>query len=524
MVAVRCWPLWRGLSPIMKPVTAARAAIVGVVLGSPAVVAFFSGGYFDRPRLWVGIAAWLAAAVAAIVCIRPWPRTRAAWLAVGGLAALTVWTIISIAWAPLRDAAQADAQRTLLYLGGVLAGIAVLRDRGMARATEPVLAFGALIVICEGLSERVFPGLFSLSHGISAAGRLTQPLTYWNAMGIVGAMAFVLFVRLAGDPSRPRLLRLAATAAGPPVALGVYLTLSRGALLAAAIGLVVLLLLVPKREQAGATVLMLIGAIPPVVAGVALSGVRTMHGTLGHREAEGLVVLVVLLVSMAVNAGAMQRLLRWGPIARAPRGPNPTIRRLAVGGVLVVAVATAVAFIAAATSRVEIDPTQASTAATTRLASTETVRGNFWSVAGSAFGAHPIRGVGAGGFETEWRRQRTILYSTRDSHSLYLETLSELGLVGMLALLTLIAGVALCARRAFSLDPGLSVGWIAVVSAWAVHAGLDWDWEMPAVSLFVFALVAAIVAQADAASVPASARVAVRTSSEMTAVAGGVES
>jgi uncharacterized membrane protein YhaH (DUF805 family) len=508
----------------MKPVTAARAAIVGVVLGSPAVVAFFSGGYFDRPRLWAGIAAWLAAAVAAIVCIRPWPRTRAAWLAVGGLAALTVWTIISIAWAPLRDAAQADAQRTLLYLGGVLAGIAVLRDRGMARATEPVLAFGALIVICEGLSERVFPGLFSLSHGISAAGRLTQPLTYWNAMGMVGAMAFVLFVRLAGDPSRPRLLRLAATAAGPPVALGVYLTLSRGALLAAAIGLVVLLLLVPKREQAGATVLMLIGAIPPVVAGVALSGVRTMHGTLGHREAEGLVVLGLLAASMAGSAAAMEGILRRHRSARPPAGLNPTIRRLAVAGGLAVAVATAVAFIAAATSRVEINQTQAATAATARLASTETVRGNFWSVAASAFGDHPIRGAGAGGFETEWRRQRTILYSARDAHSLYLETLTELGLVGLCALVMLIAGVAVCARRAFALDPGLSAGWIAVVSAFAVHAGLDWDWEMPAVSLFAFALVAAIVAQADATSAPARAAVAVKPAPERATVAGAVES
>src|SRR3981081_3876856 len=93
----------------MKPVTVARAAIVGVVLGSPAVLAFASGGYFDRPRLWAGIVAWIAAALAAGVCARPWPRTRAAWLAIGGLGALTVWTIISISWAPLRGAAPDGA-------------------------------------------------------------------------------------------------------------------------------------------------------------------------------------------------------------------------------------------------------------------------------------------------------------------------------------------------------------------------------------------------------------------------------
>ncbi len=42
----------------------------------------------------------------------------------------------------------------------------------------------------------------------------------------------------------------------------------------------------------------------------------------------------------------------------------------------------------------------------------------------------------------------------------------------------------------------------AVLLAWALHAGVDWDWEMPALSVIFFALGGAVLAQAtkDSAS------------------------
>ena len=47
--------------------TAARL----VLLAGPTVLAFFSGGYFDAPRAWAGLAAWLLVAVA--LATLPWP-------------------------------------------------------------------------------------------------------------------------------------------------------------------------------------------------------------------------------------------------------------------------------------------------------------------------------------------------------------------------------------------------------------------------------------------------------------------
>lgn len=507
---------------MIRLMIAARASTAGVLLAGWAAIAFFSGGYFDRARLWAGVGVWVCVAFAALVGVRPWPRTRGAWLALGGLGALTAWTILSIHWAPLRDQAQADAQRTVLYLGMVLAGTAVLRERNVARAVEPALAFGALIVIVEGLSERLLPGVFTLTHDLSSGGRLSQPITYWNAMGIVAAMGFVLLVRIAGDPSRSGRLRLAAATAGPAVALGLYLTLSRGGLLATAIGLVLLARLVPTRDQLQAVGVMVIAAVPAIVASAASSGVRTLQGSLGSREGTGLVLLCLLAASMAASIVAMTTLWRRRSSESSDETAKPTIKRAASAVCVVIAVVTAALFITAAASRVNVNLTQATDPTSARLVTTDTVRGNFWAVAMSAFVHHAIRGVGAGGFETEWERHRTLLYYARDAHSLYVETLSELGIVGALTLLTLIAGVVACARRAYRLDPGLSAGWIAALSMWAVHAGLDWDWEMPAVSLFAFALVAAVVARADVGSGRVRASAAVAPEPPIAAVSSGL--
>jgi hypothetical protein len=78
-----------------------------------------------------------------------------------------------------------------------------------------------------------------------------------------------------------------------------------------------------------------------------------------------------------------------------------------------------------------------------------------------------------------------------DGHSLYVEALGELGIVGLalalLTVLTLLVGIALRLRRDRRSRP-LYAAVLAVSLAWALHAGVDWDWEMPAVTAWLFAL------------------------------------
>ena len=83
-----------------------------------------------------------------------------------------------------------------------------------------------------GLSERFLPGLIELDRSRTATGRLEQPVTYWNAFGILATLGLILAVRIAGDPRRPAALGQAAAAAGVPLGLGAYLSFTRGALAA----------------------------------------------------------------------------------------------------------------------------------------------------------------------------------------------------------------------------------------------------------------------------------------------------
>src|SRR5205085_1577702 len=58
-------------------------------------------------------------------------------------------------------------------------------------------------------------------------------------------------------------------------------------------------------------------------------------------------------------------------------------------------------------------------------------RGPLWRQAWHDWEAHPALGSGAGTFEQFWLRHRRISANARDAHSLYLETLAELGPLGL---------------------------------------------------------------------------------------------
>jgi hypothetical protein len=114
-----------------------------------------------------------------------------------------------------------------------------------------------------------------------------------------------------------------------------------------------------------------------------------------------------------------------------------------------------------------------------------TLSGNFrpkyWSVAWNEYRSHPWLGSGAGTFDLYWDHYRETSYGARDAHNLYLETLAEMGPIGLFLLavtLLLPFGALWTSRR----DPVL-VGAAAAYLAFLLHAAVDWDWEMPAVTI-----------------------------------------
>ena len=145
---------------------------------------------------------------------------------------------------------------------------------------------------------------------------------------------------------------------------------------------------------------------------------------------------------------------------------RPWLTALAgAGAVVLVAVALAVAGAGPSTG------TPAAGANPARFASAQSNRYAYWRVALDAFAAHPLKGVGSGGFRVEWRREREVVDPARDAHSLYLETAAELGLVGLLLLGAAIAAVVVSAVQARRRDAAASAGLIAALALYAVHAG-----------------------------------------------------
>jgi O-antigen ligase len=163
----------------------------------------------------------------------------------------------------------------------------------------------------------------------------------------------------------------------------------------------------------------------------------------------------------------------------------------------VIALGAAALGAAASTERRTVARTPPEGATATRLTALGSHRYEYWKVALRTFADHPFHGVGSGGFAVVWLRERKQGESAQDAHSLYLETAAELGLVGLAALALMLVGVALSAHAALRRDPRLTAAWCAALAAWALHAALDWDWEMPAVTLVALVLSGAVLAAAD---------------------------
>ena len=169
-------------------------------------------------------------------------------------------------------------------------------------------------MIGYGISERLLPGVLHFARSVSAEGRLEQPLrtgtrwASWPRSDSYWPRAW------RARPPRPAAVRLAATAAAAPLAMGLYLSFSRGALFACVAGLIALVVLAPEREQLRALAVCVVAGALASVCAAPFKGVTAMTGPLGTQERQGAITLALLVVIM-LAAVAVQ----W----RAARSPAP---------------------------------------------------------------------------------------------------------------------------------------------------------------------------------------------------------
>jgi hypothetical protein len=465
----------------------------------------------------------LAATVLVVILVVRLTAGRRWWGSLGvgyvaGVAALgllATWIIVSATWSHAPARALTEYDRALLYLLGFLVMGSLGRTPERLRWGLRALAAGALAVCACGLITRLAPDLWPIRPAVEV-DRLSYPLGYWNALGLLAAIALVLSFALTSDERESPLVRVLAAAGLPILGATLLLTFSRGSIAAGAIGLVVLVLVGrPRALLSGVLV-----AVPAVaVAAMSAYGadlLASKNPTTAAAAAQGHDVALVVVACAVLAAVVRMALLpldrRVARLQLPPTLRRPAIRAAAASVLVATAVAAALVLGAPATMQRQYD--RFVSGDRIRHASSEDVRGRLtnpgnngridqWRVARDAFAAQPLHGRGAGTYALAWDRGRPQEYQVEDAHSLYIEVLGELGVVGFVlvvaAILLVLGGFLARARGPDRVVGGALCG---AGVAWALHAGVDWDWEMPAVTLWFFALGGlALAAPAEAASV-----------------------
>ncbi len=448
------------------------------------------GGYFPTSWGWIALGLGWAIGLALVLPreIRLGPLELVTLAALG---ALVAWVGLSIAWSVDVPQAVLELQRGLVYVLGLLAALVLVRRRSVLVTLWGVL--GAIVgVAIYALSTRLFP---DPGEGLAPIllNRLSSPLGYWNALGALAAMGALLGLGLA---THGRALARAAAAASLPVLFtAMYFTYSRGAWLAFAFGLTMLVAVSPTRLRVASTGLVL---APASVAAVLLAAhsraLTRLTGSYpditheGRRLAAEVVVLALASGLAGLALGLLERRI----------SPSVALRR-AYGAALVLALAAFLAAFVAhyggpssvasrayhsfkdAWATSSLSPQAASDLNKRLFSLSPSGRNELWNVAWNTYKSHPWLGAGAGSYETYWLAERPTFKTARDAHSLYMETLAELGPVG-LAFLAVALAVPLAAGLKARRSPPVPAA-AAAYGAFLVHAGVDWDWEMPVLVL-----------------------------------------
>jgi UDP-GlcNAc:undecaprenyl-phosphate GlcNAc-1-phosphate transferase len=480
------------------------AVVVLGVLGLGAGLSPFVAAFYDATT-WVPIGLGLVVLAAISQVARPGRVRGPAALALGGLLGLGVWSLSSAAWAESVESAVVDGNRMLVYGALLIALLTLVRSERRSTWLLGALAAGAIAVAVSVLVRLLAedPGsLFLL-------GRLNSPVGYINGEGCLFVMGFWLCWTAAED-ERPVVAGVAAGAATLMACLSL-LSQSRGTALAMAVSLVVVVAVVPARRRR------LYGLLC-AAAGVALSRKPLLavyhYGLAGQLpvgvgHAAGRAALLAALgvgIAWFVAGVARRRLVATGTTLAGRVDRTAT-------GLLVVAAAAAVIAAGASAPRIEqtvrsqwyafthlVEPANASLGASqSRLLSGTGNRYDYWRVAWKVWREHPLIGVGAGNYERPYFVDRSTTEDIDQPHSLELQTLSELGLVGAALLLMLVAGLAMGVRR-MRRDAGRSeasrallIGALGTTVAWFTQTSGDWIHLLPGVTAIALGAMAVLV-------------------------------
>lgn len=508
------------------PASGILAGKGGAAIASSAALAVFlvalnHGTYAPGARYGLGVAVWWALALA--VALALWPRDRLprGALAVGAaLGALAAFTALSIAWSDSAEKAFGEFDRVLLYLG-VFALAVVAAPRGSARRWSDGIALGLAGIGLLALASRLFPGLVGqgdLPRFLPGVGtRLSYPLDYWNGLAIAVALCFPLLLR-AAVAARSPVGKGIALAPVPALAATIYLTSSRTGVAVAVLGSLVFVAICGRTLAAAAAAAFSAAGTAGAVAVLAarpqlVDGPLSTHAAVSQgRSAAILIALLCIAVGGAWAAASL------APAKIMPGGLRTSRSLKGVAAVLVLG-AVAVAALAVdpvdkferfKRPPVEITnlPRQGFTEAHLRSAN-GSGRWQLWGAALDEFGTRPAVGRGAGSYEAWWAQHGSLAAFVRDAHSLYLETMGELGVTGLFLLALFFAAAVVTGVRRLLRSASTERVAIAAIAAscaaFAVALTVDWMWELTAVGAVGILCLGVLVGPATLPGAPATA-------------------
>jgi type II secretory pathway pseudopilin PulG len=461
--------------------------------------------------------------VAVTVLLAPARGRQYGLWSVGLLLAFTALTALSVVWSVQPDDSFKDAGRMLAY-SGVFAAVVVVAPAVPSRwpAVLGGVTLAAVVVCGYALLTKIFPGQFDPNDPYA---RLRAPFDYWNAIGLTAAMGVMGCMWLGSRRAGHALLSALAYPAMGLMLVTLVLAYSRGALVALALGVALWFCIVPLRLR-GACMLMAGVAGAAVVASWDFSqqALSTEGVVLAARETAGrqlgalLVAMLVLLTLAGLAIGFFT----------GRSAPSRRLRRDAGGALLALLAISVIAFAGALAVSHRGLPGSVSHAFHTltdthskvpntpgRLTAIASVRARYWDEALQIFKAHPALGAGAEGYRTARLRYRTAPIEVRHAHGFVVQTLADLGLVGLvLALALLIAWMAAAGRSTHPFNrrwtswravteraSGVRPGWrrfrisgqpapytperigllcmLCLVVVFGIHSLVDWTWYVP---------------------------------------------
>ena len=432
---------------------------------------------------------------------------------VAAFALLALLTGLSVSWSVAPDESWIEANRTLTYLFVFTAAVAAGNLLpGSLRAVLAGVTLAALAIVAYALASRVWPE--SLGE-LEFYARLGQPFGYWNAVGVTAAMGLLGTVWFGSQRAVAPLFAALAAPAAALLIVALFLTYSRSALVAAVIALA-LWLLVPLRLRSRWIAAGVVGAVP-VIAWALSQDAFTRDGAdaVGPLR-RGPTFGLLLLLAIGLAYGACLAASRGGSATRSPVPPGARGPRNRGRGRLHAArrARRRRCDDGAGARRHHLRPLRG---ADRRLrgnrsaAPDDSARPRRRAAATGAPRSTPSRTtrprVRARASHTVTSlRYRETEHVSRHAHGYFVQTLADLGLIGLLASLVALGAWLFAALRAIGATPRSTIGqrfllgdrrvnhsrapsWtderIAVTAlflvtlAYGLQSAADWTWFVP---------------------------------------------